>query len=259
MSLKGKVAIITGGGRGLGRATALAMAREGARVAVMARTEEDIAAVVGHIKAKGGQVLAISGDVSQEADVARLVKETVAAFSAVHVLVNNAAVIGPPRFLADADVTAWEETLNVNLTGAYLCTRAVAPMMAEQRKGKIINITSGLGQMAYPRFCAYAVSKAGLIQLTRSLAEELREHNIQVNAIDPGVMDTAMQDAIRGLGPAVLGTEVHRHFVSYKEKRGLKDPHEVARLAVFLASPESDHLTGHLGTLSEYKSLGWKP
>jgi NAD(P)-dependent dehydrogenase (short-subunit alcohol dehydrogenase family) len=258
MSLKGKVAMITGGGQGLGRAIALAMARDGARVAVMARTEKNIAAVVRQIKTQGGQGLAIPGDVSQEADVARLINETVAAFSAVHVLVNNAAVIGPPRFLADADSAAWNETLNVNLTGAYLCTRSVVPVMVEQSEGKIINITSGLGQMAYPRFCAYSVSKAGLIQLTRSLAEELKEHNIQVNAIDPGVMDTAMQEAIRSLGPATLGTEVHRHFVSYQEKGALKDPHEVARLAVFLASPESDNLTGHWGTLGDYRSLGWK-
>lgn len=114
--------------------------------------------------------------------------------------------------------------------------------------------------MPYPRFCAYAVSKAGLIQPTRSLAEELREYDIQVNAIDPGVMDTAMQEEIRNLGPSALGEETHRHFMEFKEQDALKDPKELAVLASFLAaSPGADHLSGHFGTLTEYRHLGWQP
>ena len=113
--------------------------------------------------------------------------------------------------------------------------------------------------MPFPRFCAYGVSKAGIIQLTRSLSEELKEKNIQVNAIDPGVMDTGMQDEIRKLSPSVLGDALHRNFHVYKETGSLKDPAEVANLAVFLASSSSDRLSGYTGTLKDYVRLGWKP
>ena len=129
--------------------------------------------------------------------------------------------------------------------------------MVRRGCGKIINIASGLGQMPFPRFCAYAVSKAGLIQLTRSLSEKLKPHNIQVNAIDPGVMDTAMQEQIRSMGPEPLGQSLHRHFVAYKEENNLRDPDSVAPLTVFLASAAADHLTGHFGGLEYYKRFGW--
>jgi 3-oxoacyl-[acyl-carrier protein] reductase len=187
-----------------------------------------------------------------------MARQTLERFSGVDVLVNNAAVIGPSRFLEDADFEAWEKTIDINLNGAFFCARAVVPAMARQGGGKIISISSGLGQMPFPRFCAYSVSKAGIIQLTRSLSEELKGMNIQVNAIDPGVMDTSMQEQIRALGPSVLGRSIHEHFVEYKETGHLKDPAEVAALAVFLASDEADHLNGYNGTLSDYAALGWK-
>ena len=258
MILKGKVAFITGGGRGLGRSIALAMAHEGARVVIMSRTAQDLREVVSLIRGFGGEGDFCEGDVSNPENVSRGIDKAVRAHGRLDILVNNAAVIGPARFLDDADEAAWQRTLNTNLYGAYLCCRAAGLVMRARGSGKIINISSGLGQMAFPRFCAYAVSKAGEIQMTRSLAEEWRPMNIQVNAIDPGLMDTGLQEGVRGLGPGVLGKELHDRFAEHKEKGLLKDPERVAPLAVHLASPWSDHLSGHFGTLDYYRRLGWK-
>lgn len=257
MILKGNVSFITGGGRGLGRSIALAMAREGARVVIMSRTAKDLREVVSLIKGSGGEGHFCEGDVSNPEDVSRGIDKAVRDFGGLDILVNNAAVIGPARFLEDADEGAWQKTINTNLFGTYLGCRAAGLVMRERGSGKIINISSGLGQMAYPRFCAYSVSKAGEIQLTRSLAEEWRPKNIQVNAIDPGLMDTDFQKVVRGLGPGVLGKELYERFAEYKEKGLLKDPGKVAPLAVYLASTSSDHLSGHFGTLDYYRRLGW--
>ena len=258
MKLEGKVALITGAGRGLGRAIALAMAGEGARVVIMSRSLDELKVTERLIAEQGGECLVLKGDVSQPEDVQRVVKQTLARFSTVDVLVNNAAVVGPARFLEDTDLAAWKKTIDMNLNGAVYCIHHVLPVMKERGGGKIINISSGLGQMPFPRFCAYAVSKAGIIQLTRSLAAELEAFNIQVNAIDPGVMDTPMQDRIRALGPSVLGDAIYQDFVAYKQEGHLKDPSGPASLAVFLASHEADGLSGHFGTLSEYARLGWR-
>jgi NAD(P)-dependent dehydrogenase (short-subunit alcohol dehydrogenase family) len=257
MILQGKVAFVTGGGRGLGKSIALAMAREGARVVIMSRTTEELREVVSRIRANGGEGDYCEGDVSALEDVSRCVAQTLRRYNGLDILVNNAGVIGPARFLEDADAAAWQKTINTNLYGTYLCCRAAGLIMKEHGSGKIINISSGLGQMAYPRFCAYSVSKAGEIQMTRSLAEEWRALNIQVNAIDPGVMDTGMQEGVRATGPGVLGQDLYKRFVEFKDKGLMKDPETVAPLAVYLASSSSNHLNGHFGTLDYYRRLGW--
>jgi len=257
MILKEKVVFISGGGRGLGRSIALSMAREGARVVIMSRTAEDLQEVVSLIRGSAGEGDFSVGDVSKPEDVSQAIDEAVRNYGGLDILINNAAVMGPARFLEDADESAWQKTLNTNLYGAYLCCRAAGLVMRERGSGKIVNVSSGLGQMAYPRFCAYAVSKAGEIQMTRSLAEEWKPMNIQVNAIDPGLLDTGLQEGVRGLGPGVLGKELHDRFAECKEKGLLKDPERVAPLAVYLASPSSDHLSGHFGTLDYYRRLGW--
>jgi NAD(P)-dependent dehydrogenase (short-subunit alcohol dehydrogenase family) len=259
MKLRGKTAVVTGASRGLGRAIALAMSKEGARLTIMSRTLNELKFTAHKIIEQGGECLVFQGDVSDPNSVASMARQTMERFSRVDVLVNNAAVIGPTRFLEDADFEAWEKTIDINLNGPFFCARAVVPSMAQQGGGKIISISSGLGQMPFSRFCAYSVSKAGIIQLTRSLSEELKGVNVQVNAIDPGVMDTSMQEQIRALGPSVLRKDIYDHFLEYKEKGYLKDPAEVAALAVFLASNEADHLSGYNGTLSDYADLGWKP
>jgi NAD(P)-dependent dehydrogenase (short-subunit alcohol dehydrogenase family) len=256
--LKGKIALITGAGRGLGRAMAEAMSREDAKISMVSRSMHELKAAADKIRGYGGSVLEIKGDISNEASVLEMVSKTKEAFSTVDILVNNAAVIGPAKIIITPRTLDWYHTLNVNLMGAYRLILSVLPMMIKQKSGKIINITSGLGQRPYPRFCAYGVSKAGLIQLTHSLSEELREWNIQVNAINPGVMNTHMQSEIRKFGETTLGSEVYQRFHMLYEQGMLKDPKEIAPLAVFLASAKADHLTGHNGTPEYYKHLGFE-
>jgi NAD(P)-dependent dehydrogenase (short-subunit alcohol dehydrogenase family) len=257
MRLENRSIIVTGAGRGLGRAISLNMAREGARLTLLSRTLKELEQVADQIKSEGGICQTVETDVSDPGAVREAVKVCLDRFKTIDVLVNNAGVIGPVRFLEDADVGTWNRTLGINLGGAFYFAKEVVPVMVEKGKGKIINISSGLGQMAFPRFCGYSVSKAGIIQLTRSLAEELKGFHIQVNAIDPGVMDTPMQKQIRDLGPSVLGASVYDDFMAYKEQGHLKDPGEVALLAIFLASAESNHLSGNHGTLGDYADLGY--
>ena len=255
MKLVGKVAIVTGAGRGLGRAIALAMSKEGARMAIISRSADELEEPARQMQ---GESFVFTGDVSKPEDVSRMVRETQERFSSIDILVNNAGIIGPVRFVEDSDDRSWRKTLDVNLNGAFFFAKSVVPLMKEKGGGKIINIVSGLGRMPFPRFCAYSVSKAGLIQLTLSLSEELKDLGIRVNAIDPGVMNTKMQQELRSMGVEVLGEAISRHFIEYKKEGHLKDPGEVARLAVFLASSEADHLNGQVGTLNDYRNRGWR-
>jgi len=257
MRLKEKVAIITGAGRGLGRASALEMAKEGASVVILSRTTAEIEATSRMVEEVGGRVLPLTGDISRPTDVEEAVGKALSSFGKIDILMNNAAVIGPIGTLHEVDREEWNMGMDVILGGAFLFCKAVIPHMVNQRKGKIINVTSGLGLIAMPLFGVYSVAKAGVIHLTRILAEELRDYNIQVNGLDPGVMDTRMQEELRNLGPGVLGDEIHREFSGYKVKGILKPPEKVAHLAVFLASEESNSITGENGTESHYKRFGY--
>jgi 3-oxoacyl-[acyl-carrier protein] reductase len=219
---------------------------------------EELERAVADIKAINAEHLIVAGDISLKQHAVSAVVQTITRFGAIDVLVNNAGIIGPARFLEDTTPEKWEKTLAVNLTGSYLFTREVIPYMIRQGGGIIISIVSGLGQMPFPRFCAYSVSKAGLIQLTRSLSEELKPFNIRVNGIDPGLMDTNLGNDIRLMGPDLLGEELHSRMVEYKEHNILKDPSAVAELAVYLASKDSGGITGHIGTMRYYQKLGWK-
>ncbi|MDO9263070.1 MAG: SDR family oxidoreductase [Desulfosalsimonadaceae bacterium] len=259
MKLKEKTAIVTGAGRGLGREIARAFAEEGARVALMDRDAGWISKTADIISEIGGESLVCAGDVSKEQDVLEMVRLTRQRFGPVDILVNNAAIIGPGNFMKDADTETWKKTLDINLNGAFYCCRAVIPDMAVKKRGKILNITSGLGERPFPRFCAYGVSKAGMIQLTRSLSEELKELGIQVNAINPGVMNTPMQAEIRAMDIASVGQAVHDRFQGFYDNGQLQDPGDLASLAVFLVSGASDHMTGLNHRPEEYAKMGWRP
>ncbi len=256
--LADKVAIITGGGRGLGRAAAMAMAREGAAVVLGSRTQSELEETARRIEKAGGRVACLRADVSRAQDVQRVATCALKSFGRIDILMNNAAVIGPVQPLWEVGPSEWDGLFRINLKGPYLAVRAVVPAMKGQGGGKIINVTSGLAEMVLPRLGMYAVSKAALNHLTRVLAEELRGDGIQVNGLDPGVMDTAMQDAIRGVGPERLGRDLHGEFVSMKDQGRLKAPEQVARLAVFLASPASDGITGEIGTERDYRRHGFR-
>lgn len=259
MSMKGKVAIVTGAGRGFGRAIALALACEGADLVIVSRTASELERTAQSIMAAGGTVAAVAGDVGEAADVVRAVTTAVETFGSVDILVNNAGSIGPTKPLVEVTEAEWDRTMATNLKGAYLFARAVAPHMIRQKSGKIINVTSGLGEMVLSPFGVYSVTKAALIHLTRFLAEELRVHNIQVNGLDPSVLDTRMQEEIRGFGPAVLGIEVYDSFAALKTHGRLLPPETVAPLAVFLASAQADRITGEIGTANHFRKFGYRP
>ena len=243
--MKGRVAIVTGGGRGIGEAVALALAREGARVVVAARTGAELGQVVARIEQLGGAARAVPSDVSQPAQVERLTRAALDAYGQIDVLVNAAGVPGPIGPLWDTDVAAWKRAIDVNLLGTFLCCHAVVPHMITQRRGKVINLSGGGAASPLPRFSAYGASKAAVVRLTETLAEELREFNVQVNAIAPGLVDTRLQDEVLAAG--------ERAGVQFARVRRLREtgeggvPGELpATLAVWLASDRSDGLTGKL-------------
>jgi 3-oxoacyl-[acyl-carrier protein] reductase len=253
MKLKDKTAIVTGGGRGLGRAAALALAQEGAKVTVAARTVIEIEKVAGEIRALGRRALAIQTDVSDAAAVKAMVGETVDQFGTVDILVNCAGVIGPIGLVSQVEAGEWEGAISINLTGTFLCCQAVLGPMMAQKKGKIINVSSGISTRVYPRFTAYGVSKAGVNYLTRNLAAEVQEFNIDVNAMNPSVTETRMQEEIRAAPLEFIGQQHFDRFHGLWEKGQLYPPEEPARLILFLASPASDGLTGQYLSFSDEK------
>jgi NAD(P)-dependent dehydrogenase (short-subunit alcohol dehydrogenase family) len=233
------------------------MARAGASLVILSRTEAEIEETAARIRASGREVLPIAADVSRPEAVKAAVDRAVARYGSIDVLMNNAAVIGPVKPLAEVDSSEWEEAFRINLEGTYLCSAVVIPHMVRRKRGKIINVTSGLGEMVMPRLGVYSVTKAAVTHFTRILAEELRAYHIQVNALDPGVMDTRMQARLRDLSPEQLGSELYERFSRLKRDGHLKNPERVAALAVFLASKGSDRLTGRVGTESHYRRFGY--
>jgi len=242
--LKDKVAIVTGSGRGIGRAIALAFAREGADVVALSRTQSEVMETATQVGALGRRALALEAGVSKKEDVERVVRSTMHEFGKVDVLVNNAGILGPVGPVVDNDVEEWIRTININLIGTFLCTKMVLPIMIERRRGKIINLSGGGATGPRPRFSAYAASKAAVVRFTETLAEEVKEFNIQVNAIAPGALSTRMHNQVLAVGEAAGDEEL---ALSRRVKEGRGTPFEVpAGLAVFLASDESDGLTGRL-------------
>jgi NAD(P)-dependent dehydrogenase (short-subunit alcohol dehydrogenase family) len=239
MKLQGRVAIITGAGRGLGRSVALAFGKQGARVVLAARTSEEIDHVVEELRSLKREAIAVPTDVSNEGQANHLVKTTLEAFGTIDILVNNAGARGPVGPIHQISLLEWEQTLRVNLTGAFLCTKAVLPVLMEKKEGKIINVATTLTPR--PNLTPYMVAKAGLIHFTKQLSRELKDYNIQVNAIHPGVMDTRMQEEIRKAGAKAIGTDM---FERLKEEGILRLPDEPAKLVLFLASRAADGITG---------------
>jgi 3-oxoacyl-[acyl-carrier protein] reductase len=237
--LEGKVAIVTGASRGIGRAVAERYAAEGAKVAVnWVKGESEAHEVVEGITQRRGEAISVGGDVSKSGDVRDLVKATVDAFGRVDILVNNAGVMVSKSVL-DTTEEDWDRTIDVNLKGAYLCSKEVAPIMLGQKAGKIINMSSnsGLYHPSAMRFTEYVVSKAGMNGLTKALALALGPH-ITVNAICPGWIKTEM---IEGTDP-----EVERRILAETALGRWGTPDEIAGAALFLASKDADFITGEL-------------
>lgn len=239
MRLNNKTAIVTGARRGIGRAIALALAREGANVVVSDISQKDCQKVVDEIEELGRKGLALKCDVSSSDDVENMVKRTVAEFGRVDILVNNAGILTSNPFLELTDED-WDKTLNVNLKGQFLCARAAAREMVKNKWGRIINIASissgGCG-IAFPLIAHYTVSKGGVMALTKALALELTPQGINVNAICPGAVDTDIAKGIKEGGQLA-------QVLARIPKGRLGQPEDIASLAVFLASEESDYISG---------------
>ncbi len=242
--LVGKVAIITGAGRGIGEAIAVAFARQGARLVLAARTGRELERVVRDVEQVGSQAIVAAGDVSQANEINRIVSATIQRYERVDVLVNAAAIHGPIGRLWEVDAERWIDTLRVNLLGTFLCCRAVIPHLIARGGGKIINFSGGGATSPSPRLSAYGASKAAIVRLTETLAAELKEFNIQVNAIAPGMVDTHIHDDVLAAGERA--GEHLRDVVRLRENRGGVPAALPAELAVFLASRKSGGLSGKL-------------
>lgn len=249
MSLKGRVAIITGGSRGIGKSIALAYAAEGAVVVVISRNAEHVGDLTKDVESTGGLALSVSGSVSKKEDVERVVEKTIAKFGRIDILVNNAGTPGTKKDLQEVTDEEWDEVMNVNVRGVFLATRCVLPWMLKQGRGNIVNISSGAGEK-HPsggssiRSIPYSVSKFALEGFNYSLASRLKGTGINVNAIKPGVIKTAFHDST---SPEELGLLATR-------SGGLREPKFVNPLAIYLAALEPGELTGASMSASEWNA-----
>jgi 3-oxoacyl-[acyl-carrier protein] reductase len=233
--LAGKIALVTGGNTGIGRAVALAFAEEGADVAIAWIAREDDAKTLGEaVEAKGRRYLAIRTDVTQEADVRALVRSVHERFGRIDVLVNNAG-IQKAQAITDTSVDDWDRMIAVHMRGAFLCCREVASVMIAQRSGRIIIVTSQLAYIGRARYTAYSAAKGGLLTFTRALAQELAPHGVLVNSIAPGLIDT-------GFDP--LSDDVKRAHAASLPLGRLGAPADLVGAFVFLASDDSRYFCG---------------
>lgn len=241
MRLAGKVALITGGTSGIGRATSLLFAREGAKVAVSGRNEERGMEVVHEITAAGGEAVFISTDVRFEAECRRTVEETIDAFGRIDILFNNAGVWFP-NTVADCTEEEWDMTLDVNLKGAFLMSKCAVPRMVDQGGGNIIHNGSGWGVVGGAAAAAYCASKGGIVLLTRAMAIDHARDGIRVNCVSPGDVETPMlTDDARNRN---IAWEDYRDEASQRPMGRIGTPDEIARATLFLASDDSSYMTG---------------
>ncbi len=234
--LAGQVALVTGGGRGVGRAVCLALAREGARVAPFSRRADEVAATVDMARALGGEGLPLSGDVGDYAAVEAEVATLLRLWGRLDIVVNNAGMVAPIKRLWEADPAAWQRNITTNLVGAFNVCRAALPHMLERGSGCIINVSSGAARGPVAGWSAYCAAKAGLDHLTRVLIAEVEEYGVRVNVVYPGVIDTRMQAEIRDAGEKSFGRENLARFRGYKEQGVLRAPEEPAALITWVAA-----------------------
>ena len=239
MELEEKVAIVTGGASGLGRASALALAAAGAKIVVGDVDDDGATATVAAIRGAGGDAIAHHADVASADDCRGLVQATVDRFGGVHVLHNNAGVAWPGRdgFAPDVDPTVWDRVLRINLSGTFYCCHFAVPEMARTGGGSIINTASSMAHVPLGGLDGYAASKGGVALLTKSMAPSAGRLGIRVNAISPGYVDTPMNELI-------WGNDDVKHAFALGHATGLQDAAEVADVVVFLASDASRSMTG---------------
>jgi len=247
MLLDGKVAIITGGSLGIGLAISKAFVKEGSNLIVASNDKSEFENTRALSRISTAHVETFQADVSQPEDVKRMLDFTLDKFGTVDILVNCAGIYGPIGLITEIDVKHWLATININLCGTFLCMRAVLPTMMKKNKGKIVNMSGGGGASPLPRFSAYGTSKAGVIRLTETIADEVKDYKIDINAIAPGAVNTRLLEQALAAGDAA-GQAFKAKVIKQKQEGGVP-PEKVAELAVFLASSESDGLSGRLVSL----------
>ncbi|MBU4310111.1 3-oxoacyl-[acyl-carrier-protein] reductase [bacterium] len=237
MRLKDKVALVTGGGRGIGRAIVLALAKEGADIVTCDINLENLKEVASEVEKLGRKILIQKVDVSKISEVNDVVKKALDKFTKIDILVNNAGITRDNLILKMSE-EEWDQVLDINLKGAFNCLKAVARPMMKARSGRIVNIASVVGMMGNPGQANYAASKAGIIGLTKSAAKELASRGINVNAIAPGFIKTTMTES--------LSDEVKEKLINQIPLKRLGEVTDVANLVVFLASDDASYITGEV-------------
>lgn len=235
----GKVALVTGSGRGIGKAIALMLAQRGADIVINDLDIDNATHTVEEIKALGRKAIAIKADVSSEVEVEEMVKECKNQFGRIDILVNNAGLIST-KLLQETTVQDWDRIMSINLKGVFLCTKAVYPYMMDQKSGKIINIASVAGKRGGGLFgkSAYSASKGGVISFTKAVAREAGEFGINVNAVTPGFTDTEM---VTG-----MSQNQRESVISSIPMRRAGKPEDIAKAVCFLASSDSDYISGEI-------------
>jgi NAD(P)-dependent dehydrogenase (short-subunit alcohol dehydrogenase family) len=245
--LEGKVAVITGGGYGIGKEIALTYARAGANLVLTARTPGPLEETSAAVEKLGAKSITVRTDVAKEADCVQMVEATIKAFGRVDILVNNAGIAGPTKRSTDMSLAEWQEVLDINLTGAWLASRAAIPAMVKQKTGNILMISSGAGRRGYPFRSPYAASKWAMIGLTQTLAGEWGVEGIRVNCICPGAVEgDRIERVIQARAEATKTPyeQVKRNFTATAAMQRMVTEEEVARVSLFLASDLSAGVTG---------------
>jgi 3-oxoacyl-[acyl-carrier protein] reductase len=240
MKLEGKNAVVTGGGRGVGRAISLAFAQEGANVVVnYAGNQKAADEVVGLIQAMGRKAVAVKGDVGQEADAQKIIDTCVESFGSIHILINNAG-ISKPAMLHKLTVPVWDEVVNVQMRGPWLCIKAASKYFMEQKYGKIVNVTSVAGMVGTTGQIHYAAAKGGVVTLTKSAARELARFNVTANAISLGIVTTEMTTTLQ------QDEKLKEIYLRRILLNKYAEPEDVAPAFIFFSSDDSRYITGQI-------------
>jgi len=257
-ALEGKKIVVTGASRGLGKAVAELFSKEGAEVAILARNEKELKGVADNIVKSGGNCIYFPADVGDYMQVKNVFQEIRRHWDKLDALINNAAVGGPITEVSSVDTQDWDKTIKINLSGPFYCVKEALGILVKADNSCIINLTSSLAKLVWPRFTAYGATKGGLNSMTLYLADELKHQNIRVFGLDPGAMDTPMMQALQVMNEEQVGKVNWETIKVLKENNGFASPHDLAKLVLFVVTKAPMELTGKIGGDAFYKKHGFK-